>query len=86
MSWQWSSSVGHVPDDPVGEAVAESIAEMLRWSSVELRYSPDDAPPPPPLDEPATARLGLELAYRSIASPVLPPSGPSLTRAPGAPS
>lgn len=27
---------------------------MLRWSTVELRYSPDDSPPPRP-DEPATA-------------------------------
>lgn len=42
MSWQRSSSVDHVPDDPVGGAVAESIVEMLRWSTVELRYSPDD--------------------------------------------
>jgi hypothetical protein len=35
--------------------MADAIAEILRWSTVELHYSPEGSPPPPPPDEPATA-------------------------------
>ncbi len=45
----------HVPADPLGEAVAASIAGILGGASVELLYFPDDAPPPPTPDGPATA-------------------------------
>jgi hypothetical protein len=41
-----SSTVGPVPEDPAGEAAADAIAGMLQGASVELVYSPLDAPPP----------------------------------------
>jgi hypothetical protein len=50
-----SSTGGGMPSDPVGEAVAASIAEILGVSSVELRLSPDGAPLPPVADGPGTA-------------------------------
>jgi hypothetical protein len=88
MPWQRSSTVDHVPDDPVGAAVAESIAEMLRWFTVELRYSPDDSPPPPQPDEPATAsatgpgppgwRITLTVRLRSRIAPLLTPASAPL--------
>jgi hypothetical protein len=55
MPWLRSSTVGDVPPDPIGEAVAASIAEMLGAASVELLYVPDDAPLPPPPDRPDCA-------------------------------
>ena len=88
MSWQRSSTVGPVPDDPVGATVAESIAEMLRWSTVELRYSPDDAPAPPQQAEPATAsatgpgppgwRMTLTVRLRSRIAPLVTPASAPL--------
>jgi DNA integrity scanning protein DisA with diadenylate cyclase activity len=84
LSWHLSSTVDHVPDDPVGAAVAESIAEMLRWSTVELLYSPADTPPPPQPDEPATAsatgpgppgwRITLTVRLRSRIAPLMTPA------------
>jgi len=73
-----------VPDDPVGGAVAESIAGIFRWSTVELRYSPDDTPPPPQPHEPATAsgtgpgppgwRITVTVRLRSRIAPRLTPA------------
>lgn len=45
--WQRSSTVSELPADPVGEAVAEAITEILEGAVVELVYSPTDAPPRP---------------------------------------
>lgn len=55
MSWQLTSTVERMPADPIGEAVAASIAGILRGASVELQYSPDDAPPAKASEGPATA-------------------------------
>ncbi len=55
MSSAVTSTVDSMPSDLIGEAVAASIAEILGGSSVELRYSPDDAPLPPVTDGPGTA-------------------------------
>jgi len=88
MSWQRSSTVGSGPDDPVGAAMAESIAEILRWSTVEVRYSPDGTPPPPPPDEPATAsatgpgppgwQTTVTVRLRSRIAPLLTPASAPL--------
>lgn len=53
--WKRSSTVKEVPADPVGDAAAESIAEILQGAVVELLYSPADTEPPPAPVEPATA-------------------------------
>jgi hypothetical protein len=52
-----SSTVSELPPDPVGEAAADTIAEILQGSLVELVYAPVDAPPPPapPVATTATA-------------------------------
>jgi hypothetical protein len=55
VSWVVTSTVDSMPSDPIGEAVAASIAAILGGSSVELRYSPDDAPLPPVTGGPGTA-------------------------------
>ena len=54
VSWRRSSTVDHLPADPVGEVVAASITEILEGASVDLVYYPDDAPPPPAPVGPAT--------------------------------
>ena len=84
-----TSTVDSMPSDRIGEAVAASIAEILGGSSVELRYSPDDAPLPPVADGPGTASavgagppgwkatLTVRLAER-IAPLVTPAIGPLL--------
>ncbi|MGZ4755821.1 MAG: diadenylate cyclase [Acidimicrobiia bacterium] len=48
MDWQHSSTVGHGPEDPVGEVVATTLVEIFHGATVELVYSPDDAPLPEP--------------------------------------
>ncbi len=55
MSWQRSSTVHHLPEDPLGEVVAATIVEIFQGASVELVYSPDDAPLPEPAVSPASA-------------------------------
>jgi hypothetical protein len=50
-----SSTVSELPPDPVGEAAADSIAEILHGSVVELVYAPADAQPPPVPTAAATA-------------------------------
>jgi DisA bacterial checkpoint controller nucleotide-binding len=50
-----SSTVSELPWDPVGEAVAESAAEILEGTVVELVYAPTDAPPPPVTETLTTA-------------------------------
>lgn len=46
MPWQRTSTVDNLPADPVGDAVARSLVEILEGASVELIYSPDDGPAP----------------------------------------
>jgi hypothetical protein len=53
--WRRSSTVSQLPPDPVGEAVAATIPEVLQGALVELVYSPADAPPPPVPGGTATA-------------------------------
>jgi hypothetical protein len=89
VSWVVASTVDSTPSDPIGEAVAASIAEILGGSSVELRYSPDDAPLPPVTAGPGTvsavgagppgwqATITVRLAER-IAPMVTPAIGPLL--------
>jgi hypothetical protein len=55
VAWTRSSTVKQVPADPVGEAAAESIGEILQGAVVELLYSPVDTAPPAAPVEPATA-------------------------------
>lgn len=50
-----TSTGSELPPDPVGEAVAESAAEILEGTVVELVYAPADAPPPPVPETPTTA-------------------------------
>lgn len=42
-----SSTVDHEPDDAIGDAVAETIVEILQGASVETIYSPVGQPMPP---------------------------------------
>jgi hypothetical protein len=55
MPWRRFSTVEHLPADPVGEAVAATIAELLGGASVELLYAPPGDPLPEAPDGPATA-------------------------------
>ncbi|MFP5318686.1 MAG: hypothetical protein ACLGI2_10385 [Acidimicrobiia bacterium] len=56
MPWQRSSTEGEAPPDPVGEAVAAAIVEILEGSSVEVLYFRDgDSPPLPSVEAAATA-------------------------------
>ena len=56
-AWQRTSDVDELPDDPIGEAVAVALAEILAGASVELSYAPSSsaAPPPLPPAEPGVA-------------------------------
>ena len=46
MTWQRTSTVGDPPADPVGDAAAETLVDILAGASVELVYWPDDGPAP----------------------------------------
>jgi hypothetical protein len=48
MAWQRTAIVGEPPPDPVGEAVARAVADLLAGAAVELRYAPDGANIPAP--------------------------------------
>jgi DNA integrity scanning protein DisA with diadenylate cyclase activity len=54
-TWRRSSTVEQMPSDPVGEAVAATIAEVLGGASVELLYTPPGDPMPPAPEGPTTA-------------------------------
>ncbi|CAN5224121.1 hypothetical protein BH24ACT1_BH24ACT1_05250 [soil metagenome] len=54
MAWQRTSTVDHVPVDPVGKAVARGLTDVLT-SSVELAYSPAGTSPQPVFPAPNTA-------------------------------
>jgi hypothetical protein len=55
MTWRRSSTVEQLPSDPVGEAVAATIAEVLGGASIELLYAPPGDRMPPAPEGPATA-------------------------------
>jgi hypothetical protein len=87
VPWLVSSTVDCVPSDPVGEAVAAAVTDILGNSSVELCYTPDDVPLPPAPDGPGAAsadgdgppgwkvRLTVRLAERiaPLATPAIAP-------------
>jgi hypothetical protein len=54
-AWRRRSTGPPLPPDPAGETAAETIAEILQGATVDLVYSPLDAPPPPRTVEPGTA-------------------------------
>jgi DNA integrity scanning protein DisA with diadenylate cyclase activity len=54
-TWRRSSTVEQIPSDPVGEAVAATIAEVLGGASVELLYTPPGDPMPPAPEGSTTA-------------------------------
>lgn len=51
MSWHRTSTTGPAPADPVGEAVAAAIVEILEGSSVEIVYFRNGESPPLPAVE-----------------------------------
>ncbi len=55
MNWTRASTVDHIPEDPVGDIIAAALVEIFQGASVELLYSPDDAPLPQPATSLATA-------------------------------
>lgn len=46
MSLRRTSTVDHVPEDPVGEAAARAVVDMLGDATAELVYAPDEVPLP----------------------------------------
>lgn len=55
MRWQRTSTVGELPADPLGEAVAGAVADVLAGATVELHYRPAESAAPEPPPEPGTA-------------------------------
>jgi hypothetical protein len=55
MAWQPSSAIDDPPVDPIGEAVADTLVEVLPGADVERVYSPQGAPAPRFPDGPAIA-------------------------------
>jgi hypothetical protein len=47
-AWQRTSDEDTIPHDPVGEAVAEALSDVLAGATVELSYAPESAPAPAP--------------------------------------
>lgn len=43
MRWQRTSTAGAAPADPVGDAVAEALTDLVGGASVELTYTPEGA-------------------------------------------
>ncbi|QGG94469.1 diadenylate cyclase [Actinomarinicola tropica] len=61
MRWVRTSTVDHLPRDPVADAMAEALADVLATGTVELRYRPAGTPP--------EVALGPELASASGKGP-----------------
>jgi hypothetical protein len=55
MTWQRTSTVGEPPADPLGEAVARALTDLVAGATVELRYAPDGAGSPTPPNASGTA-------------------------------
>jgi hypothetical protein len=54
-AWQRTSDVDDIPDDPIGEAVAIALADVLAGATVELSYAPASSPAPQRPTEPGIA-------------------------------
>lgn len=54
-AWQRTSEVDGMPDDPIGEAVAVALADVLTGATVELSYAPSSSPALPPPAGPGVA-------------------------------
>ena len=80
-AWQRTSDVDTIPHDPVGEAVADALSDVLAGATVELSYAPDSAPAPVPTPEPGMAMAtgpgppGWQTPASS--TPITPPPWPS---------
>src|SRR5215210_4407546 len=57
MAWQRTSTNGEPPADPLGEAVARALTDLVVGANVELRYAPDGADLPE-----IPARIGTAMA------------------------
>jgi hypothetical protein len=55
MRWERTSTQQEPPPDPLGEAVADALSDLLNGATVEMAYAPADAPPPEPEPDPGTA-------------------------------
>ena len=55
MTWQRTATVGDPPSDPVGEAVARAVADLVAGAAVQLRYAPDGESIPAPPSQVGTA-------------------------------
>lgn len=55
MNWKRTSTIDRLPDDPVGAAMAATVAEVLVGAVVELVYSPAESPLPPEVSGPAVS-------------------------------
>ena len=55
MRSQRTSTVEELPADPLGEAVADAVSDVLNGATVEMAYAPADAPPQEPAAEAGTA-------------------------------
>ena len=55
VAWERTSEVDEVPEDPVGEAVASALTDMLAGANVELSYTPASSSVPLRPAEPGMA-------------------------------
>lgn len=59
VRWQRTSTSGEPPHDPVGDAVAEALTDLVGGATVELAYSPaDDGGAPPAGDAGVSVATG----------------------------
>ncbi|MBK5223656.1 MAG: DNA integrity scanning protein DisA nucleotide-binding domain protein [Acidimicrobiia bacterium] len=55
MRWIRTSTVDHIPIDPVADAMADSLSDLLSSATIELAYSPSGTPPTPLPEGPGVA-------------------------------
>jgi hypothetical protein len=55
MAWRRTSTIGDPPADPLGEAVARAVTDLVAGAAVELRYVPEGADVPAHPDTVGTA-------------------------------
>ncbi len=58
MRWLRTSTVDHVPRDPVADAMADALSDVLSAGIVELAYSPAGASTPVAIDQATAAARG----------------------------
>ncbi len=58
MQWLRTSTVDHVPRDPIGDAMAEAVSDVLSTGVVELGYSPAGTRPPVGVDKSTASARG----------------------------